>query len=1311
MMRHFPEFSYFCGNMSALFHMKLLRSALALVLLVSSCLVSYAENGREYMLTRIDDGAGLSHSAVLSIYQDRTGLMWFGTYDGLNCYDGREMTIFRSDTGDEHSLSNNVIQSVSQADGNCLWVENYLCLNRFSCESMTVTDTCRFQGDYAVHSNVKGDTWLMYRDSLFYYNTIHGRFIGLGQHFRQEAATKDRFYVTESGALWFFPEDSGKISIYELSSFSSDSASVKLTVSTANFHWNPVREMFPQKDVICFVDSEDDLYMYDISNRSKVYLRNIGTLKSRYGDIIGIVPFYEDIFIGFKINGLVRLCASRRYSDEVVDRNMRIFAMYKDSEQSILWVGTDGWGAISYAFSVPIATNLMSMDLSPNLSRPIRSIMTDDDGSLWYGTKGDGLVRIRDYRHALPFQDYSDVEVFSSSGKSSAESYVRSREEFQIYDLEKSRYHDGFWMGTGKGIYFFSNDGERISKVFDKDGSLDTEVHSVIESGPDELYIATSGEGFWKIGISGREGDFRVEDYRRYSFYDKGHSLDVFYQMIQEGDSLLWLGSRGNGLVRFETKSEEYRVISLQDALGKAVDDILSLCRASDGRIYVGTTSGMVAFTFDDGHLEASYIGKEAGLFNDMIHGIVEDTKGVLWLSTNKGLTKYCLATGATHTYYYTSGLSVGEFSDDAYYESADGEIFFGGVNGLVWLKPDTEVTSGLDRKVLLRKMSIGGDYVNIYDYIRKKGDKKEIVLAGNDISFSVSFAVPDFLNSADIEYSYILEGYSTSWSEYSGINEASFQSVPSGEYILRVKSKKDVSDSGYTMLSIPVIIRKPWYVSSFAIVVYVLLLLALMSYWVYWAIQVRKQYLAQEAVDQLKSVSDYWQSIDDRFAVIYQCVDKLKRESAGCVEMLDTLDIIKETISGVLSSRPVQTSVCPDKYVIATTERIGGISNEVISALETAGTDIGKIHVDIPKDMVCPVYVNALRRVLYACYECLASVDTYVSAIVERDVLVFRFKAGNNDIVGAQRRLDSAFGRMFVHIKAGSSLLQTEEGSVLEISFSLPRVLPHEDRPGKTVVLLGASPDFGWLVSDMLAADWTVFPCRDIDEVTARLEKGPVALLMVDMSRYAGREKEFVDVLYSRKHLLSSVPFVPMFTEMTDVDACKALILVSDAYMLLPHDILMLKNVVHKAVYGKGNIGSIQVEEIAALGGHLLCGDARDMEFVEKVISVIDSCLDKEDLGTQMIADRMAMSQSQLYRRFRKLFRMSPERLIKHYRIEKAARLLKDERISISDVIADVGISSRSYFYKEFSARFGMTPREYREKFCSKQSSSLANN
>ena len=132
--------------------------------------------------------------------------------------------------------------------------------------------------------------------------------------------------------------------------------------------------------------------------------------------------------------------------------------------------------------------------------------------------------------------------------------------------------------------------------------------------------------------------------------------------MVPQGDSLLWLGSRQKGLIRFDRKTEEYQIYSLNEILHKSVDDILCL------QLYVGTTSGLVRVTFKERKLEADYIGREQGLLNDMIHSILEDANGLLWLGTNRGLIKFNPENSFSHAYYYSGGIQIGEFSDDAYY-------------------------------------------------------------------------------------------------------------------------------------------------------------------------------------------------------------------------------------------------------------------------------------------------------------------------------------------------------------------------------------------------------------------------------------------------------------------------------------------------------------------------------------------------------------------------------------------------------------------------------------------------------------------
>ena len=615
-----------------------IRLILSFVLLIYS-LVCQADGGKDtYIFRKVDYQQGLSNSAVLCLFQDNRGLMWFGTYDGVNCYDGRNMEVFRSDFSAQKSLSNNVIHSIQQADNNCLWISTHLGINRLSLDSRQVVGYYDFTDDYYLHSNSKGNTWVVSRDGIFYYNTSYKRFVKINNLKVSVEDMDKRAFVTDDGVLWIFIQHTGELLQVSQDAFDCDTLSIYSTVSSTDFHANPIMDVFYQNGVLCFIDSEHDLYVYDISRQSKIYIRNLSSLVQKYGTIAGIALFYEDIIIGFRTNGLVRLRTSQKYKEEVVDRNVRIYSIYRDPHQNVLWVASDGQGTIMYAKKYSIATNLMLNQLSSNLSRQVRSVMTDNRGGLWFGTKGDGLLHIPDYRES---EEASAVTVYSPEGKQNVMSYMRWNKEFPVYKLVQSRYMDGFWIGSGDPGLFYYSFADQALHCVENLPAQPTEIHGIDEENDSVLYVVTAGSGFHKLILETQAGTIRLKSQKSYHFFHGQREITMFYPMLAEGDSILWLGSREKGLIRFDKRTEEYKVISLKEMLHKSVDDVLSLYRTKEGVLYVGTTSGLVCLNSNRGQMKATYIGREQGLLNDMIHGVLEDENGLLWLGTNRGLIKY----------------------------------------------------------------------------------------------------------------------------------------------------------------------------------------------------------------------------------------------------------------------------------------------------------------------------------------------------------------------------------------------------------------------------------------------------------------------------------------------------------------------------------------------------------------------------------------------------------------------------------------------------------------------------------------------
>ena len=1260
-----------------------IRLILSFVLLIYS-LVCQADGGKDsYIFRKVDYQQGLSNSAVLCLFQDNTGLMWFGTYDGVNCYDGRNMEVFRSDFSAPKALSNNVIHSIQQADNNCLWISTHLGINRLSQDSRQVVGYYDFTDDYYLHSNSKGNTWVVSHGGIFYYNTSYKRFVQI-KNLKVPVEDMDkRAFVTDDGVLWIFTQQTGELLQVSQDAFDCDTLSIHSTVSSTDFHAKPIEDVFYQNGVLCFIDSEHDLYVYDISRQSKIYIRNLSSLVQKNGTIAGIALFYEDIIIGFRTNGLVRLRTSQKYKEEVVDRNVRIYSIYRDPHQNVLWVASDGQGTIMYAKKYSIATNLMLNQLSSNLSRQVRSVMTDNSGGLWFGTKGDGLLHIPDYREN---EEASAVTVYSPEGKQNVVSYIRWNKEFPVYKLVQSRYMDGFWIGSGDpGLFYYSFEDKALHSV-ENLPAQPTEIHGIYEENDSVLYVVTAGSGFHKLILEKQAGTIRFKSQKSYHFFHGQREITMFYPMLPEGDSILWLGSREKGLVRFDKRTEEYKVISLKEMLHKSVDDVLSLYRTKEGLLYVGTTSGLVCLNSNGKQMKATYIGREQGLLNDMIHGVLEDENGLLWLGTNRGLIKYNPINGSSHAYFYSAGVQIGEFSDDAYYMCPyTQELFFGGIDGLLYLDKEVQAAPEFYPDILLRKLTVGHTQVVQGDGDYYTDDGKALQLKGTEVSFALSFVVPDFLSGEDIEYSYQLEGYDKDWTSFSSINEASYTGVPAGDYIFKVRYKRDVFDTEYRHFSIPVYILSPWYRSVAAYFVYLVIFLLLLGYVIYL---LRKNYLQERMMKTLMGTESCRKSetvytnrrmLED-LTLIYNYCDQLRAENLSYEQCLEKVSLIRETVMSALLNPDALfleelKQFFPDRFIVSARMSIQGVSQEVLRTLEEQGIDHSSISSMIPEHLTFPVYKNALYSILYCCYLRITEMKGTHGVIVEMSEqdgkmqLHFSSKDAtakalyeylsdkassvtekNSDHVFTVHLLLGFVRSALERIHAVLRYDNDGSGSRLTIIFE-PAVLTVAGEQGKkTVLLLEDRDEMTWLISNFLADEYVVHQVKSVQLAFDEIRRSAPALLLVDMTMYANAESTFMEYVSRNRTLLSKTAFIPLLTWKVGSAIQRELVLWSDSYIVLPYDILFLREVVHNAIYGKREAKQIYMEELGDLAGQIISNTA-------------------------------------------------PGDLIKSYRMEKAARLLLDEELSIQDVIMEVGISSRSYFYKEFTRRFGMTPKDYREQ------------
>ena len=858
----------------------------------SLLIIHSASAKNNYTQSRVDSKNGLSNSAVLSIYQDNYGLMWFGTYDGLNCYDGHKMDVYRTNAynSSEQTFLNNIIQGILPAGENNIWIFSSTGINKFSIDQRKVLESYhKFDNTSSLCSNASGDSYLISNDTVYYYNTRHKDFIPIN---RVEGVILPKSsFVDRDGVLWTFLRDNPQVKRYQVKNFGNDNVDESAVVSTLNFHQKLLRNVYIQEGMLLFIDEDWDLFLYDFERKTTVFIRNIEELIKEQGTIVGIVSVYDDILIAFRENGLVRLEASEKYKDSPVDRNIRIQSMYKDPVQDIVWVGSDGQGVMLYTREHSLATTITFDNLSGNLSRQVRSIFTDDRGNLWFGTKGDGILCIHNYQQFFENQPHKqDVSIYFPEQKQYIDNYKRALSEFQVFAICQSNNFDGFYIGTGgssPALFYYKYSEDKVKPV-QTDCKLLHDIHAISEEGDSILWLTTGSNGLYKVRIRDEGKQVYADSLKQFLFYHQEKEINEFFPLTRDNDSIMWLGSRGKGVIKFNSKRESYIVYNLEKQLKRSNNDILSLYREQD-RIYLGTVSGLVMLQTNGEKPDIpKIIGKEQGLLNDMIHGILKDENGFLWLSTNKGLVKYNPVNDSFHSYYYSNGMQIGEFCDDAYYTCPyTGNLFFGGVNGLCYLTPQTVNESEYYPEVYFNKLVLGQENVVFGDYYSKE---KHALLLGKGMDVTLGFVAPDFIRGSEYEYSYRLDGSKEyeEWTPFSVKNEAVFKDIASGKYTFKVRYKKDVFDTDHKLYTLPIVVQSPWYITWQACIFYLLIAVTVVAYAFRFS---RDWYKREKMLRELKSYEEMYQKSTP--------MPGLYEQNQALTQIYDQCSSLKEYLKG----------------------------------------------------------------------------------------------------------------------------------------------------------------------------------------------------------------------------------------------------------------------------------------------------------------------------------------------------------------------------------------------------------------------------
>lgn len=774
-------------------------------------------NASAYNLKQIADKGYMSNSSITSLCQDERGLMWIGTCDGLNIYDGQEIEEFKIRDKEDY-LSGNLIDNIVYTGEDIYWIQTYYGLNRLDRRTNAITHYNEFQKLFFMNKDNNGNLFII-QDSncIYYYHKKEGVFRKINITGIPISDIVD-FFIDATNRMWVVMK--GYNRCYDIQQEPTSGDITLLPQKTGLIYRTSLIYCFNDAESLYYIDKDYNFYAFHIPTQKNEFIANLEKEIQTRGKVSSIVHYHDSFFVGFLMDGILLLEKQKNtshYRIQPLPVNSGVFCLKKDRFQDIVWIGTDGQGVYLYSNPLYSIKSVVLGNYTEKIERPVRALLQDDERTFWVGTKGNGILKIYDYEVDKNLSDCrAEVLTTSNSALGSNAVYCFARSHRNL-----------LWIGEEEGLTYYSYREKRIKRLPVRIGNEEFKcIHDIYETADSELWLASVGMGVVRARIAGTPDNPLIVDAQRYIINDGELGSNYFFTIYAGNEANLLFGNKGYGVFRFNKTTNGLEPVSTHKYENMTLNNILAISKDSSNNYLFGTSYGLIKYTS-----ETSYqlFNAKNGFLNNTIHAILKNSPDNFWLSTNLGLINFDTKRNVFRSYGFSDGLKVVEFSDGAAFRDPDtGTLFFGGINGFVAIRADGRPEQLYMPPVYFDKLSIFGKQYNLGEFLTRKEDTEVLNLQYDQNIFSVSFASVDYLNGNNCTYFYKLKGLSDQWVNNGSESAVSFTNMAPGEYTLLVKYYNSVFDKESDVYSLVIRIGDPWYASWWAYLIYALCLLLL---------------------------------------------------------------------------------------------------------------------------------------------------------------------------------------------------------------------------------------------------------------------------------------------------------------------------------------------------------------------------------------------------------------------------------------------------------------------------------------------------
>ncbi len=1286
---------------------------------------------------------GLPQETIRCITKDKMGFYWIGTADGLVRFDGHDFLTIEAEFEKGETLTGIAINDLVEDSHQNIWIAtsqngvfkyNYISekLEQIGLKNTNATKLIVLKKETVFVSYLKKGIYKIYQEKGSYKNTK----ISFNQNNINitALAAKDNlmFVGTNSNGLFYFNlNNTPKVLLKKVPSNIALGKINKLVLFENEFWICAAKGLFSisEKHIITKIPLEKNLSntttlsIYDIQKKGTVYYvaSNNGFIELVKNPNFKLVKHY---------------ISTVKYSPNTPNDNV-IKDLYLD--KNLLFLGGNNLDITNVSKHEII--KLVSTEL--NVGDPSVFSFLKHKNNFFVATTS-GLLVIND-KHRIDKIHLPISRIRTMTKDPSNNLWIAALNKILVLPLDNLDVKNPVYTTINP---FKNNDGNTL-------------VRRLFTDNLGSIWIATNGDGLYRFTGNLSKNEHTFVTYRP---NDTANSLasGFILWISQDAKNNFWLSTQ-TGLSKMSFANNLYKnpkfINYFKGENGLKTNGILSTFTDSDKELWVATRKGLHKFENE----KFTFFGKKEGLSNTFVYNVLEDNLDNLWLSTNGGIFRFNKQTKTFSNYTVKDGLQSSEFNLGAAFKDTEtGNLYFGGINGFNYFNPNEIDKLDKEGNLILTNFSIKEKKVSpINSSILDKSisQTKEITINYKDFPFNLSFSALDFRPNSNIEYVYKLLPQDQQWNRLKDKNYLQLLNLSPKSYTLQIQGMSRGKLWKKLPLEIIINVTPPWYRSTFAYFLYLLLFLGTV-YFLYTN-SLQKKLAGQETkrlqeLDALKSrfITNITHEFRTPLTIILGFLDTLKDTFKDKKDTLTTLNTIEQNSNNLLSlvnqmldlskleKGSLSLNLVQNDIVLYIKHLVNSFNNIVKDKnIELQfKSNCTELIMDFDAEKIRQIFTNLLSNAIKFSKE-----NTSITVKLSKKNGFLKVKVKDQGFGIPEKEISQIFDRFYqvdnsnfkIAQGTGIGLALTKElitlmqgeievrskinkGTTFTVMLPIQNTAKIEDKSNleqtikikhsivpknkdiinvedtNTILIVEDNPDMARYIQSCLISDFkTILAPNGKEGLDIAINQIP-DLILTDVMMPIMDGYELTKELQTNE-ITNHIPIIILTSKAMQSEKMEGLTSGAEAYLTKPFSkkelILRIKKIIEKRTVLQ------QKYQVSFLPSSIQKTNKQDkkLDFLLKVTKCIYTNLDNSKYNAIELAKDLKISESQLYRKLKAITNFSTAIFIRKIRLKKAKEMLKNTDLTVSEIAYACGFNDPSWFSRAFKKEFEITPNQAR--------------